>query len=75
MLRKYESVEEILKEFFEVRRQKYRERKTYLKGMLEAEASKLENQARFILEKIDGDVAIGMIIICLFAYNVCAVCI
>lgn len=71
MLRKYDSVEEILKDFFEVRRQKYRERKTYLKGMLEAEASKLENQARFILEKIDGDVAIGTILLCLF--NTCPV--
>lgn len=59
VLRKYESAEEILKEFFETRLKKYRERKTYLRGMLEADASKLENQARFILEKIEGKVAIG----------------
>ena len=59
VLRKYESAESILREFFEIRLQKYRERKDYLKGMLEAEASKLENQARFILEKIEGSIAIG----------------
>ena len=60
MLRKYETAEDILKEFFETRRRKYRERKTFLRGMLEAEASRLENQARFIVEKIEGKIAIGM---------------
>ena len=62
VLRKYETVEDILKEFFETRRKKYRERKTYLRGMLEAEASKLENQARFIVEKIEGKITIGTIL-------------
>ena len=59
VLRRYNTAEEILKEFFEVRRHNYRERKSYLRGMLEAEALKLENQARFILEKIDGKIVIG----------------
>ena len=42
---------------------KYNERKKFLLGMLEAECSKLENQARFILEKIEGKVVIGKLII------------
>jgi len=58
VLRKYETAEDILKEFFDTRRRKYRERKTFLRGMLEAEASRLENQARFIVEKIEGKIAI-----------------
>ncbi|CAM6032214.1 unnamed protein product, partial [Sphagnum compactum] len=53
-LRRYETSEDILKEFFEVRLQFYIKRKAYYEGMLEAEALKLENQARFILEKNDG---------------------
>ncbi|TPP66786.1 DNA topoisomerase 2 [Fasciola gigantica] len=32
----------------------YEKRKSYLEGMLAAEARKLENQARFVVEKIDG---------------------
>ena len=53
VLRRYESVNEILREFFPVRLEFYVKRKKYYEGMLEAEASKLENQARFILEKND----------------------
>ena len=48
-----------MKIFYQVRLQKYQERRVFLIGMLEAECSKLENQARFILEKIDGKVIIG----------------
>ena len=58
-LRKYENVTEILKDFFDIRLKKYQERKDFVEGMLEAECSKLENQARFILEKIDGQVVLG----------------
>ncbi|KAJ8971335.1 hypothetical protein NQ317_012302 [Molorchus minor] len=32
----------------------YQKRKEYLEGMLEAEAAKLSNQARFIMEKCSG---------------------
>lgn len=53
-IRKYETPEDILKEFYEVRLEYYQKRKAYLEGMLEAEALKLMNQARFILEKNDG---------------------
>ena len=36
----------------------YQKRKNYLEGMLEAEALKLSNQARFILEKCDGSLVV-----------------
>ena len=58
-LKKYSNVMEILKEFFEVRLDIYRKRKDWLVGQLEAEAAKLTNQARFIMEKIEGKVVIG----------------
>ena len=37
----------------------YHRRKDYLEGVLEAESNKLNNQARFIMEKIEGTVVIG----------------
>ncbi|CAL1599176.1 unnamed protein product [Knipowitschia caucasica] len=57
-LKKYESVEEILKDFFELRKKYYVLRKDWMTGMLGAESSKLTNQARFILEKIQGTLVI-----------------
>lgn len=50
-LKRYENPEEILNEFYNVRLDFYKKRKAYFEGMLEAEAKKLQNQARFILEK------------------------
>uniref|UniRef100_A0A8C3C6B9 Topo IIA-type catalytic domain-containing protein n=1 Tax=Cairina moschata TaxID=8855 RepID=A0A8C3C6B9_CAIMO len=58
-LKKYESPQDILKEFFELRLRYYGLRKEWLIGMLGAESAKLSNQARFILEKIDGKIVIG----------------
>lgn len=58
VLRKFEAVEEILREFFDLRLKYYTKRKQYLVGMIQAEASKLSNQARFILEKCDGRLVI-----------------
>merc|ERR1719330_1487051 len=55
---KYETVEDILEEFFELRLKYYGKRKKYQEGMLSAEASRLSNQARFILEKCDGTVKV-----------------
>ncbi|KAM3966414.1 DNA topoisomerase 2 [Aphomia sociella] len=52
-LNKYEKVEEILRVFYELRLKYYGRRKDYLEGQLQAEADKLTNQARFILEKCD----------------------
>ncbi|XP_022654783.1 DNA topoisomerase 2-like isoform X2 [Varroa destructor] len=53
-IRFYQKPEEILEEFFNVRLQGYVKRRDYLIGLLTAEADKLSNQARFILEKCDG---------------------
>ena len=53
-LKKYESPQEIMKEFFDLRLTMYGKRKKYMEGTLGAEACKLSNQARFILEKCDG---------------------
>ncbi|XP_009327895.1 PREDICTED: DNA topoisomerase 2-alpha [Pygoscelis adeliae] len=57
-LKKYNSPQDILKEFFELRLRYYNLRKEWLIGMLGAESAKLSNQARFILEKIDGKIVI-----------------
>ncbi|XP_046874585.1 DNA topoisomerase 2-beta isoform X2 [Hypomesus transpacificus] len=57
-LKRYDSVQDILKEFFELRLQYYRLRKDWLVGSLGAEAAKLSNQARFVLEKIEGRISI-----------------
>merc|ERR1712050_572994 len=53
-LKKYENVQEIMKEFYDLRLKMYEKRKKYMEGTLGAEAAKLSNQARFILEKCDG---------------------
>lgn len=58
-LKRYESVQDILKEFFELRLHYYKLRRDWLVGSLGAEATKLSNQARFVLEKIEGKVTIG----------------
>ena len=57
-IKKYNSVIEIVKSFYTVRLQIFQKRRLFLIGMLEAECSKLENQARFILEKIEGKIVI-----------------
>lgn len=57
-LNKYDSVMQILKGFYKVRMDTYHKRKDYLEGVLQAEAAKLSNQARFILEKCDGTLVI-----------------
>merc|ERR1719369_2480863 len=57
-LRKFESVGEILHEFYTLRLDYYAKRKKYMEGLLGSEACKLSNQARFILEKCDGTLKI-----------------
>lgn len=59
-LKKYDTVLDILRDFYELRLKYYGLRKEWLLGMLGAESAKLNNQARFILEKIDGKIIIGM---------------
>ena len=58
-LRKYDTPLDILKEFFDLRLERYVIRKAWLEGMLAAESEKLNSQARFILEKIEGHIIIG----------------
>lgn len=57
-LRRFEKVNEILREFYDVRSLFYVKRKDYLMGMLEAEANKLSDQARFILEKCNNTLVV-----------------
>ena len=57
-LKRYESPLEILREFYDVRRSYYAKRKVYLENMLGAESSKMDNVARFIVEKIEGKIKI-----------------
>uniref|UniRef100_A0A3P8SC15 DNA topoisomerase 2 n=1 Tax=Amphiprion percula TaxID=161767 RepID=A0A3P8SC15_AMPPE len=57
-MKRYDSVHDILREFFELRLHYYKLRKDWLLGSLGAEASKLSNQARFVLEKIEGKITI-----------------
>lgn len=46
-------MDEILRDFYDLRLKYYVRRKEFLEGQLQAEADKLSNQARFILEKCD----------------------
>ncbi|KAM5212626.1 DNA topoisomerase 2-alpha [Hipposideros larvatus] len=57
-LKKYDTVLDILRDFFELRLKYYGLRKEWLLGIIGAESAKLNNQARFILEKIDGKIII-----------------
>ena len=57
-LKRYESAIEILKEFFHLRLKYYEKRKAYLEGALTAESVRLDNIARFIMEKIQGKIKV-----------------
>lgn len=57
-IKRYENALGILREFYSVRLTYYQKRKDFLEGMLSAEALRLNNIARFIMEKIDGIVVI-----------------
>ena len=57
-LKKFNDTLDILREFYDLRLRLYVQRKDFLIGMLEAEAKKLSNQARFIVEKIGGKITI-----------------
>ena len=58
-IKRYENVDDILREFYDLRLKYYVKRKEFMEGMLLAESVKLANQARFICEKIDGRIAVG----------------
>uniref|UniRef100_A0A915CWD3 DNA topoisomerase 2 n=1 Tax=Ditylenchus dipsaci TaxID=166011 RepID=A0A915CWD3_9BILA len=57
-LRRFNNTEEICRDFFEVRKKLYVERKRWIEGMLRAQSERLSQQARFILMKIDGRLVI-----------------
>lgn len=57
-IKRYANVEEIFREFYALRMEYYFKRKEYLEGMLTAESLKLNNQARFICEKIENLISI-----------------
>merc|ERR1712079_289775 len=57
-LRRFDTVEQIMQEFYDLRLKMYEKRKKYMEGTLGAEAAKLSNQARFILEKCDGSLKV-----------------
>ena len=57
-LKQFNNELEIIKTFFPIRLTYYQKRKVWLCNKLEAEAQKLQNQARFILEKLAGDLPI-----------------
>ncbi|XP_056631793.1 DNA topoisomerase 2 isoform X1 [Diorhabda sublineata] len=57
-LKRYDSVMTILKEFYVLRLKFYEMRKDWLTGMLGAEAAKLSAQARFIMEKCNGELVV-----------------
>nr|CAI5835745.1 unnamed protein product [Callosobruchus analis] len=57
-LKRYDSVMVILQEFYTLRLSYYQKRKVFLEGMLQAEADKLTDQARFIMEKCNGELVV-----------------
>lgn len=52
-LKRYAHANEIFHEYYKIRLEYYEKRKAYLEGMLQAEADRLTDQARFIMEKCD----------------------
>ena len=47
-----------MQDFYDLRLEFYAKRKKHLEGILGAEALKLSNQARFIIEKCDGSLVV-----------------
>jgi DNA topoisomerase-2 len=55
-IRKYDTIEEIFREWFETRLSAYADRKAYLIRLLGFEVCVLENKARFVREKLSGEI-------------------
>lgn len=55
-IRKYQKVEEILEEFYDIRLEYYKKRKAYLSSKLQREIEILDNKVRFILAVINEQV-------------------
>ncbi|KAL4780308.1 DNA topoisomerase [Aspergillus varians] len=56
---KYNSVEDILKEFFALRLKFYEKRKQYQLSQMQTDLDKLTNQARFVQMIIDGELVVS----------------
>ena len=59
LIQKYNTVVDILEEFYELRLEMYSKRKAHLEGKLEDEWSKLDNKVRFVLAVIEGDFVVS----------------
>uniref|UniRef100_A0A182MZ68 DNA topoisomerase 2 n=1 Tax=Anopheles dirus TaxID=7168 RepID=A0A182MZ68_9DIPT len=57
-LKRYAHANEIFMEFYTIRLDYYGKRRTYLLGMLQAEADALSDKARFIMEKCNGTLVV-----------------
>ncbi|XP_058125449.1 DNA topoisomerase 2 isoform X1 [Anopheles ziemanni] len=57
-LRKYNHANDIFMEFYTIRLEYYGKRRTYLLGMLQAEADSMSDKARFIMEKCNGTLVV-----------------
>uniref|UniRef100_A0A182VUE5 DNA topoisomerase 2 n=1 Tax=Anopheles minimus TaxID=112268 RepID=A0A182VUE5_9DIPT len=57
-LKRYAHANDIFLEFYTIRLEYYGKRRTYLLGMLQAEADSLSDKARFIMEKCSGTLVV-----------------
>ncbi|KAI9090852.1 DNA topoisomerase [Phlyctochytrium arcticum] len=57
-IKKYESIDDILLDFYELRRSFYYKRKAYLLDQLNIELTKVDNKVRFVMEIIKGDLVV-----------------
>uniref|UniRef100_A0A182MCQ8 DNA topoisomerase 2 n=1 Tax=Anopheles culicifacies TaxID=139723 RepID=A0A182MCQ8_9DIPT len=57
-LKRYAHANDIFLEFYTIRLEYYGKRRTYLLGMLQAEADSLSDKARFIMEKCNGTLVV-----------------
>lgn len=57
-IRKYEKIEDIVSEFYDLRRKYYQKRKEHLLGELNLELTKLSNKVRFVTEIIKGELVV-----------------
>ena len=72
-LHKYSDELEILTEFYSVRLDMYQRRKQWIEAQLQAESNRLNSQARFIKEKIEGKIVIGQCL-CVVMVTLCCYC-
>lgn len=57
-IRKYENVNDIMKDFFDLRKEYYQKRKEHLLGQLTFDLARVENRVRFVTEIITGSLIV-----------------